>query len=75
MKISHAIVTRTEGTLDELLAMEGGLIPTPPSLAEVCAVIRNLRFIVEVTPELRGNGTAQRAAHEAGAILHAFGEG
>ena len=73
MKTTHAIVARIEGTLDELLMMPDGIIPTPPALADVLAVIRNLSFIVEVTPELKGNATAQRATREASAILAAFG--
>lgn len=73
MKISHAIVTRHEGTLSELLALEDCGFSHTPTLPEVLAVIRNLAFIVDVTPELKGNGTAARASNEAAAILHAFG--
>lgn len=73
MKVSHAIVTRQEGTLDELLALpECGMARTP-TLEEVLAVIRNLQFIVEVTPALADNSTAKRATTEAAAILAAFG--
>jgi len=72
MIITHEIVTRATGTLDQLLDM-GGDIPPTPALADVLAVLRNLSFIVEVTPELKDNATARRATHEAAAILSAFG--
>lgn len=73
MKISHHIARRYEGTLSELLELDE-LPPNPcPSLDDVLAALRNLRFIVEVTPQLQGNATAARATHEAAAILSAFG--
>lgn len=73
MKVSHAIVTRIEGTLDQLIELENAATQHVPTLPEVLAVIRNLSFIVEVTPELKANATAQRATGEASAILAAFG--
>jgi len=72
MKIEYRIVASAEGTLDEVIAMEGCTIGPFPEMDEVLGTLRNLAFIVEMSPFLKDNRTAQNTVKDANRILTAF---
>ena len=72
MKIEYRIVASAEGTLDEVIAMEGCSIAPFPDLPEVLGTLRNLSFIVEMSPFLKDNITAQNTVKDANRIAAAF---
>lgn len=67
IKISYTLARSVEGALHEVLAP---VLPPPLHLQDVCAVIRNLSFIVEHAGS--GSETARRTLADAQTILTAL---
>lgn len=76
IRTRYILCRQTDCTLGEWfdhLAQHGNT-DQPPALAlqDVTALIRNLLFVVEVTPALQGNATVTRLQGEAATILTAL---
>jgi len=70
MKVDFQIVATVEGSLDEVIDTSPPV--NFPPLQEVLGTLRNLAFIVEQSPFLKDNQTAQNTAQDANRILAAF---
>lgn len=67
--VRYDLARIVEGSFSDVLHLT---LPPAIQLQDVCAALRNLAFVVEVTSELRDNETAKRCTADARAILAAL---